>query len=184
MHKLNSYRPTAPVVINLVALFIVLGGQALASGGKARVERDDIAPGAITARALAPRVVTSAKLAAHAVTDAALANQAVSGRSIVPGSVHGPKLTGTIGIPATVPDVDPAGPMGADGNWTSSGGSASCPTDMRLLNGGLSITDSAFHKAFIESIFPSGSNASTWVGTISTDTAGASPGQLFALCLR
>jgi hypothetical protein len=184
MRKPQSFRPTAPLVINLIALFIVLGGQAIALAGKGRVKRDDIAPGAVTARALAPRVVTSLKLAAHAVTDAGLADQTVSGRSIAPGSVHGPKLTAIIGIPATVPDMDPPGPMGADGNWTTSGATASCPAEMRLLNGGLSITDSTFHKAFIESIFPSPSSASTWVGAISTDTAGGSPGQLFALCLR
>ena len=180
MRKLQSYRPTAPVVINLVALFIVLGGQALALGGKGRVKRDDIAPGAVTARALAPRVVTSAKLAEHAVTDAGLADQAVAGRSIAPGSVHGSKLTATLAIPAKISDVDPI----EDSHWTSSSGAASCPADMTLLDGGLSITDSTFHKAFIESIFPSPSSASTWVGAISTDTAGGSPGQLFALCLR
>jgi hypothetical protein len=180
MRQLKSYRPTAPVVINLVALFIVLGGQAIALAGKSRVKRDDIAPGAVTARALAPRVVTSAKLAAHAVTDTGLAHHSVAGRSIAPGSVHGLKLTGTIGIPAAISDVDPI----EDSHWTSSSGSASCPTDMRLLNGGLSITESAFHKAFIESIFPSSSNLSTWVGQISTDTAGASSGELRALCLR
>jgi len=184
MRKLKSYRPTAPVVINFTALFIVLGGQAIALAGKGGVTRDDMAPGSVTAQAIAPGSVTRAKLAQHAVTETRLAHRAVSGRSIAPGSVHGQKLTATIGIPATVPDADPAGPKGADGNWTSSSATASCPPDMTLLNGGLSITDSTFHKAFIESIFPSSSSASTWVGAISTDTAGGSPGQVFALCLR
>ncbi len=180
MSKLKNYRPTAPIVINLIALFIALGGHAMALSGKGRVHRDDFAPGAITARALAPGIVTTAKFGAHAVTDVGLANHSVAGRSIAPGSVRGTKLTATLGIPATVPDADPI----EDSHWTSSGATASCPADTRLLNGGMSIRDSSFHKAFIESIFPSPSSAATWVGTISTDTAGASPGQLFALCLR
>ena len=54
MQRLTSYRPTAPVVINLIALFIVLGGHAFALPGKSRVTREDIATGAVTARNLAP----------------------------------------------------------------------------------------------------------------------------------
>jgi hypothetical protein len=184
MSGLKSYRPTAPVVINLVALFIVLGGHAVALPGKNVVKKNDIAPGAVTARSLAPGIVTSAKLGRHAVTDAALANKSVTGRTISPRSVHGLMLAGTIVIPANVADADPAGPMGSDGNWTTSGATATCPPDAMLLNGGITIQDSPSHRAFVQSIYPSGSNASTWVGQISTDTGGASPALLYAYCLR
>jgi hypothetical protein len=184
MRRLKSYRPTAPVAINLIALFIVLGGHAIALPGKHVVKKNDIAAGAVTARNLAPGIVTTAKLGRHAVTDAALHNKAVTGRTIRPGSVRGFTLTGTFQPVANVPDADPAGPMGYDGFWTTSGATATCPQGASLLTGGIRIQDSASHRDFVQSAYPSSSNDSTWVGQISTDTGGASPGQLYAHCLR
>jgi hypothetical protein len=183
MSKLKSYRPTAPLVINLIALFIVLGGQAIAQSGKHRVKRDDLAAGSVTARNLAPGAVTGAKLGRHSVTGAGFASEAVIGRAIHPGSVHGVALAGTLEIPATVPDADPIGDDG-DGTWTISGAAATCPPGALLLNGGIQIQDGGNHRALIQSTFPSSTNASTWVGQISTDTGGASPGLLLAHCLR
>jgi hypothetical protein len=74
--------------------------------------------------------------------------------------------------------------MGSDGNWTTSSSTASCPSGSLLLDGGIKVQDSPSHRAFIQSSFPSSSNASTWVGEISTDTGGASPALLYAHCLR
>jgi hypothetical protein len=182
--NLKTYRPTPPVVINLIAMFIVLGGQAVALSGKHHVKKDDLAAGAVTARNLARGVVTSRKLSRHAVAEADLGTETVIGRTIKPGSVHSVALDGTFQIPATIPDADLPGPMGSDFNWTTSGATATCPSSARLLNGGLRIQDSASHRAFLQSTFPSSTNASTWVGQISTDTGGASPGLLFAHCLR
>jgi len=183
MRKVTSYRPTAPVVINLIALFIVLSGQAVALQGKNVVRKDDIAAGAVTARNLASGIVTQAKLARHAVTDTSLGNRSVVGRTIRPGSIHGLTLAGTIVSLADIPDADPVGD-GGDFTWTTSGATATCPSSARLLNGGIRIQDSAFHRAFVLSTSPSSSNASTWVGQISADTGGASPGTLYAHCLR
>jgi hypothetical protein len=183
LSSIKSYRPTAPIVINLVALLIVLGGQAIALESRQAVKKGDIAPGAVTARDLAPGIVTNTKLGTHAVTGTRLANQAVTGRAIKPGSVHGRALAGTFEVPAAVPDADPITHEN-DFAWTSSGGTAACPLDAIRLNGGLSIQDSAAQRAFVQSTYPSSGNAFTWVGEISTDTGGASPAQLFALCLR
>ncbi len=181
MKRLKSYRPTAPLVINLIALFVILGGQAIALSGQKRVKRDDFAKGAVTAKNLAPGAVTKSKLAGHAVTDDALGSRMITGRMIQPDVVRGPNLAGTFQVPAQIPDSDPI----EDSHWTTSmTATAACPADARLLDGGISIRTSDFHKAFIQSTFPSSSNASTWVGEISTDTGGASPGMLFAHCLR
>ncbi len=180
MRRIKSYRPTAPVVINLIALFIVLGGHAFALPGKSRVTRGDLAAGSVTARNLAPGIVGTAKLARHSVTAAALARGAVTGRALRLGSVHGASLAGTIQIPATVPDVDAI----AGVNWTTSSGTATCPSNAMLLNGGMTIQAAGNNKAAIQSLLPSSSNASTWVGAITSDTGGASPGQLYAYCLR
>jgi hypothetical protein len=181
MARLKSYRPTAPMVINLIALFIVLGGQAIAVSGHGRVDADDLAKGSVTARNLAFGAVTKSKLARHAITDAALGSRVVTGRVIEPGVVRGQNLAGTFQVPAQVPDADPI----EDSHWTTSTtGTATCPSDARLLDGGIVIQTSPFQKAFIQSTFPSSSNASTWVGEISTDTGGASPALLYAHCLR
>jgi hypothetical protein len=183
MSRLKSYRPSAPVVINLIALFIVLGGQAVALQGGGRVTRNDIAPGAVTARNLANGIVTTTHFGRHAVKSAKLADDAISGRAIHPGSVHGRALRATIQIPATIQDLDPNGDPG-EFNWTDSTGAASCPKGMRLLNGGISIRDSATHRGFVQSTSPSLSNSSTWLGAITTNTGGLSPGTLYAHCLR
>jgi hypothetical protein len=180
MQRLTSYRPTAPVVINLIALFIVLGGHAFALPGKSRVTKEDIATGAVTARNLAPGIVSNGKLARHAVTSSDLARGAVSGRVLHPRSVHGEALAGTIQIPASVPDADAI----AGVNWSTSTGTATCPANAMLLNGGMTIQAAGNNKAAIQSLLPSSSNASTWVGAITSDTGGGSPAQLYAYCLR
>ncbi len=117
------------------------------------------------------------------MTDGKLANDAVSGRSIHPGSVHGLALKGAIQIPAGLPDVDavPENPQ-----WTNSGAGAACPKGTVLLNGGVKIEDGpgSAHLALIQATYPSASNASTWLGAITTNTGGASPGTLYAHCLR
>jgi len=187
MHRLaamRSHRPTAPIVINLIALSIVLGGQAIALQGERRVTRNDIAAGAVTARSLAPGAVTKRKLGRRAVTDVDIASRAVIGRTIKPRSVDGFALAGTFSPVAGIADADPVGD-GGDFAWTSSqSAGATCPAGSTLLNGGVRTQDSGFHRAFVQSSFPSSSNASTWLGQISTDTGGASPALLYALCLR
>lgn len=180
MQRLTSYRPTAPVVINLIALSIVLGGHAFALPGKSRVSREDIATGAVTARNLARGIVSTAKLARHAVTSNDLAKGAVSGPALHPRSVHAAALAGTIQIPATVPDADAI----AGVNWTVSSGTATCPANTMLLNGGMTIQPVGNNKAAIQSLLSSSSNASTWVGAVASDTGGGSTAQLYAYCLR
>lgn len=170
-------RPSAPVVINLIALFIVLGGQAVARSNK-NVVKGDIAAGAITSRSLAPRVVTAVKLAHHAVSEAALSHGAVTGRTIRPRSVQGLTLAGMISPVTNIPDADAV----ADFSWTNSSATVACPQGARLISGGITIR-TGNRRAFLQSTYPSGSNASTWVGEISTDSGGASPGELVAFCL-
>ena len=184
MTRRNPLRPSAPFVINLIALLIVLGGQAIARPGPGVVKRDDFARRAVTAPNLAPRAVARRKLALHSVTTRALARAAVTGRVLRPHSVNGRSLAGGLPFPGDIPDMDPPGPMGSDGNWTASGATATCPRGTRLISGGLTIRDSAGHRAFVQSSAPSGSNPAAWVGQISSDAGGASPAVLVAFCLR
>lgn len=182
VNLLRRCRPSAPVVINLIALSIVIGGQAVALPGKQRVKRNDLAAGAVTARNLAPGAVTRRKLGRRAVKSADLATQVVSGRTVRPGSVTGRALMGTIQIPGSIADADPSGD-GGDFTWTNSGGTATCPPGSVLLNGGLRIQDSPFHRTFIQGTYPGSGNSSTWVGAISSDSGGLSPATVFAHCL-
>lgn len=177
------YRPSAPIVINAIALFIVLGGQAIAMSNQGVVQANELATGSVTAKNLAPGIVGTKKLARHAVLGRAFHSKAITGRAVAPGAIHGETSAGSYAVPGSIPDLDPAGPMGSDGNWTASGSTASCPSGALLIGGGLRMRDDPSHRAFLQSSFPSSSNASTWVGEISTDSGGASFGQLYAFCL-
>lgn len=181
MSKRKKLRPTAPLVINLIALCVVLGGHASALTGHGRVTRGDIAPGAVTARNFAPRVVSSAKLAAHAVTARKLDDSAVHGRAISPHSMRGANLALIGNVPNQIPDPDPAFDPN---NWNSSPGvTANCPEGGLLLSGGVSIQDaSSNHRAFLQSSAPTASGKG-WLAAISTDTGGAASAQVFADCL-
>jgi hypothetical protein len=184
MASTKSYRPSAPLVINAIALFIVLGGQAIAISNRGVVHANDLAKGSVTAKNLAPGIVGTKKLAPHAVLGRAFRSEAVTGRTLASGAVHGETSAGSYAVPGSISDLDPAGPMGSDGNWTASDGTASCPPGALLIGGGLRMRDDPSHRAFLQSSFPSSSNLSTWVGEISTDTGGASFGQLYVACLR
>jgi hypothetical protein len=121
----------------------------------------------VKARAIARKAVTNAKLANHAVTK----------RSLAGSSVGAFALGDTTTVSAPIPDVDAS----HDLNWTTSPTEvAVCPSNGVLLGGGVSITTSTFHEAFIQTSAPNGDR---WEGMISTNTGGASPGQVYAVCL-
>ena len=89
-------------VIAYLALFVALGGSAIALPGKKTVKGDDLANGAVKTRAigdgkvtepkLAPGAVSAAKLLDGAVQPSKLANGAVTSSKIADGSVTSPKL--------------------------------------------------------------------------------------------
>ncbi len=182
--RLKRFRPTAPIVINLIALSIVLGGQAFALPGRHVVKKGDFAAGAVTARNLRSGVVHTKTLRRGAVGEVALRNRSIVGRMIRPGAVSGLTLAGVESFVAGIPDADPAGPMGADGNWTSSSATVACQPGGKLFSGGVSISGPSNGRGFVQSTFPSSTDAVSWIGEISTDTGGTSPGHLLALCLK
>jgi hypothetical protein len=177
MKRLAS-KPSPSLVLSIIAVLIALGGQAGALPGKHSVGKGDLAKGAVTAFSLAPGAVKAKALARHAVTNHAIATNAVTDRTIAPFSVGGLDLGSVTGDVAIIPDTDP---IADDGHWTSSPTvSAGCPGDGVLLAGGVVIRDSIFHSAFVQT---SGPRNLRWEGVISTDTGGASPGMVYAMCL-
>lgn len=183
MAGLSRFRPTAPIAINLIALSIVLGGQAIALPGRHVVKKGDITAGAVTARNLRAGVVHTKTLRRGAVGEAALRNHSVVGRAIRPGAVSGLTLAGVEAVVAQVPDADPIDD-GGDFSWTSAGATVSCQPGGKLFSGGVSISGPNNGRGFVQSTFPSSTDAVTWLGAISTDTGGTSPGHLLALCLK
>jgi hypothetical protein len=185
MSRLKGCRPSAPVVINLIALSIVLGGHAVALPGKSIVRKGDIAAGAVSARNLAPHIVSTAKLHRHAVHAGALADAAVVGRVIAPNSVSGLKLgpvdlggTASAAIPDS--DLDPGCCA-----WTASAPvSVPCPPGALLLSGGVTIEGSSTQRTFIQTSAPSSNApASNWIGQISADDGGTATARVRAWCL-
>lgn len=187
MSQFKSCRPSAPVVINLIALSIVLGGHAMALPGKDVVRKGDIAAGAITARTLAPRIVSTAKLGRHVVRAGALADAAVIGRVIAPRAVTGLKLgpvdlggTASAAIPDS--DLDPGCCA-----WTASAPvSVPCPPAALLLSGGVTIEGSSTQRTFIQASAPSNTASAPgtkWIGQISADDGGTATARVRAWCL-
>jgi hypothetical protein len=78
-------------VIAYVALFIVLGGTAMALPGKGTVTSNDIAKKAVKSKNLAKHAVKSKNLAKHAVKSGNLADQAVTTTKLDDEAVTGAK---------------------------------------------------------------------------------------------
>ena len=178
MQRSASRRPSPALVLSMITLFVAITSTAGALPGRHLVEKGDIARGAVTSRALARGAVKGRAIAPRAVTSKKLANDAVTSGKLAPFSVGAFALGDTTTVSASITDADPTA---NDFAWTTSPSAvAVCPSDGTLLGGGVAITTSTFHRAFIQTSAP---GANRWEGTISTDTGGASPGQVYAICL-
>lgn len=116
MRPVKLHRPSPGTVLGLLALIVALAGNANALGTHVVVRKGDIAPGAVTARALAPGAVhpkalakgavTSRKLRKGAVTTPKLAAASVTARALAPNSVAATAIkTGAVGPAALAPDA-------------------------------------------------------------------------------
>jgi hypothetical protein len=177
MKRLASKRPAPSLVLSMITLFVAITSTAGALPGENLVKRGDIAKGAVTSRALARGAVKARALAAKSVTSAKLATGAVTSSKLAPFSVGAFDFGDTTTVSGPIPDMDTT----LDFNWTTSPTVvAVCPSGSVLLGGGVAITTSATHRAFVQTSAPNGDR---WEGAISTDTAGASPGRVYAVCL-
>jgi hypothetical protein len=177
MKRAAPKRPSASVVLSMITLFIALSTTAGALPGRKLVEKGDIAKGAVTRPALARGAVRARAIRKGAVTSAKIANDAVVERTLAPFSVGAFAMGDTTTVSAAVPDTDPI----PDDVWISSPVVAAvCPPGSVLLGGGISISTSSRHRAFVQTSAPNGDR---WEGAISTDTAGESAGTVYAICL-
>jgi len=171
-------RPSPSLVLSMITLFVALTSTAGALPGSGKVERGDIAKGAVTKRSLARGAVTSKAIKARAVTKRKLANDSVIGRTLAPFSVGSAAVGDTTVVSAPLSDTDAV----ADNFTFSSSGqsAAACPPGSTLLGGGISIASSGNRRAFVQTSAPNGDR---WLGEMATDTGGTSSGTVYAVCL-
>jgi hypothetical protein len=186
-------RPAPGTVLGLLALIVALLGTANASSNHIIVRRGDIAPGAVTAKAIAKGAVTSKKLAKGAVharalkpgavTSGALAADAVTASALAPGSVYGGALGSVTTYGTHISDVDEAP---HNGEWTASNGEvAKCAPGERLLTGGIVFTNPGNRQVgVIESLPLSNSGENGVIGRITSDSGGSAAAEVQAICLK
>lgn len=180
-------------LMGLLALVISLSGMATASPSVRKVHSDEIAPGAVTARALArgsvrakaiaKSAVTATKLAKHSVTRQAVAPNAVSLGAIAPGAVTGGTL-GTVTIHSTpIADIDQ---VAENGTWTAGNTEAAlCGVGEALLGTGFAFIESGNREvSWLQAspfLSPTGDGVT---GRFASNSGGAAKGQIMAICLK
>lgn len=210
MGKLQEGRPSPGTVMGavgmiagLIALIVSLSASAAAQPSRTLIHKGQIAPGAVTARALAHGAVraaalgrgsvtskalsrgavTAAALAKHAVGTEALADDAVDSDVLAPGSVYGGALGAVTTHLATIKDEDA---IASNPEWTaSSSGVAKCAPGERLLSTGFAFTNPGNREAAFLSVVPiSAPNENDVLGRITTNSGGTAEAEVTALCLK
>jgi hypothetical protein len=203
MSRPRFKRPSLGTVLGLTALVVAVVGTANASSTRTIVRKGDIAKGAVTAKALAPsavhakaiakgavtanalgnEAVTTKAIKGGAVTAAALAADAVTASAISPGSVYGGALGPVVVHTVPIADLDEAADLST---WTTSGaGTALCAPGERLLAGGVVVTSPGNRRIGITEALPfTNSNASGYVGQITSDSGGTAAAEVQAICLK
>lgn len=202
----------AALVIALAAFVVSVSGMATASP-KVIVRKGDIAPGAVTAKALAkgavtaPKIrkatitgaklasgsvtaedlangsVTSSKLAAGSVTASTIAPDAVTAAAIAPGSIHGDALGPETVVSKSIADLDKEP---HNGEWTPSNTeAAACGPGEALLGSGFGMTTLGNAQAgWLQALPIVNAEFRGVTGRISTDDGGTAVGQVVAICLK
>lgn len=205
IEKVMSRRPSLGTAMGFLALVVALGGVATAAPNRTTlVQRGDIAPGAVTARALAQNAVKAKAIASGAVnsrkladgavnrrvlakgavTTRSLAPSAVTSAAIAPGSVYGAAL-GQISIKATpIADIDQ---VAANPEWTAGNSEvALCAPGEALLGTGFLFTNPGNREVtWLEATpFLSPSSGSGVKGRFASNSGGSATGQIMAICLK
>jgi len=190
-------------VLGLIALLVSISGIAGAAPQTVLVQRGDIAPGAVTAKALANGAVHRKNIAASAVTSVKLADEAVNKRvlkkgvvtaralardavtagAIAPGSVYGGALGQRTIHAVPVADLDQ---IAANPEWTAGNTEvATCGAGEALLGIGFAMTQPGNREVswlqVSPFLAPTGDGVS---GRYASNSGGASEGQVMALCLK
>jgi hypothetical protein len=217
--KVEKWEPTptfwvavAALVVAMAAFGVSVSGIATASP-KVIVRKGDIAPGAVTAKALAkgsvtaPKIrkgaitaaklgagsvtaeqlangsVTAAKLGAGSVTSQAIAGGAVTAGAIAPHSVGAAQLGEAEVIVKPIADLDK---IAHNGEWTASNVEiAACGSAARLFGGGFSFSSlNNGESSWIEEMPIINGEVNGVAGRFTSDAGGAAGGSIAAICLK
>lgn len=203
MGKFRLKRPSTGTVLGFIAIIIAVVGTANAAPRVQLIQKGDIAPGAVTAKALAPNAVHSKALAANAVTSKKLAKGAVNKRvlakaavtaasisanavtsaALAPGSVYGGSLGEQTIHRTPIADIDqvPSNPEWTAGNTEV----ATCAPGEKLLSVGFAFTEPGNKEvSFLQAmpfISPNSNGAS---GRFASNSGGGAKGEIIAVCLK
>lgn len=190
MSKLKLKRPSLGTILGFTALVVAVAGNAGASPHRT-VRRGDIAPEAVTAKALANGSVTSKKLAKHAVTARKLHEGA--GHDGIARACRGDGRGDRAGLgprrgpwedtvhATPIPDRDQ---IAANPEWTASNSErVLCAPGERLLSPGFGFTNIGNREATFLQVLPSAS-ANGVLGLMATNSGGTAAGEIEAFCLK
>lgn len=180
--------------LGLAALIVSLSSNAIAVSRHPLVRKGDIAPGAVTAKALAKGAVHAKALSKGAVNAKALgkgavgpnaiAPDAVTAAAIAPGSVYGGALGAETVHTTQIADVDA---VASNPEWTAGNTEiAPCGPGERLLGGGFAFPNPGNREvAFLEALpFTDNANSTGVAGRITSNSGGSAVAQVAALCLK
>lgn len=203
-------RPAPATVMSAIAMVAALGALAISLSGvagaaskQAKVRRGDLAPGAVTAKAIAPGAVRARALAASAVTSPklatasvnkrtlkkgavtanAIASNAVTAGAIAPGSVYGGALGARTLHVTTIKDADA---IASNPEWTAGDtGAALCGPGEVLLGTGFAMPQPGNREVAWLQVLPVLTGTGDAVtGRYASNSGGSSEGQVVALCLK
>lgn len=213
MGKVRLKRPSTGTVLGFIAIIIAVVGTANAAPRVQLIQKGDIAPGAVTARALAPRAVhakalapkavhpkalaayavTSKKLAKGAVnkrvlakaavTAAAISPNAVGAAALAPGSVYGGSLGEQTIHRTPIADVDQ---VAENGTWTAGNAEiAACAPGEKLLSVGFAFTEPGNKEVtFLQAMPFISPNSNGASGRIASNSGGSAKAEIIAVCLK
>lgn len=203
----RPHRPTifeiAAMLVAMTALVVALSGFAGAAPGKTvvrkvvvrkgMVHRGEIAPGAVTGKAIARGAVTPNKIGNEAITapklakasvgPEAIAGDAVTAGAIAPGSVYGGALGQETVVTKTIADLDK---VPHNGEWTPSNTeTALCGEGEGLLGTGFALPNPNNGQAiWLQALPVVNGGTKGVVGRIETDSGGTATGEVAAICLK
>ncbi len=202
MGKFKLRYPSTGTVLGFIAIVIAVVGTASAAPSSRQIHADEIAPGAVTARALAKGVVhtknlansavTSKKigkavvnkriLASGAVTTVAIADNAITSRQLAPGSVYGGALGERTLHTTAIPDPDL---VASNPEWTASNTeTALCGPGERLLSAFNGLTEVGNREVTFLKVLPVLGVSEGVIGQLGSNSGGTAKGEIIAYCLK
>jgi hypothetical protein len=202
MGKFKLRYPSTGTVLGFIAIVIAVVGTASAAPSSRQIHADEIAPGAVTARALGKGVVhaknlansaVSAKkigkgavnkrvLAKGAVTSAAIADNAITARQLAPGSVYGGALGERTVHTTPIADIDQ---VAENGTWTAGNTEAAlCGPGEKLLSAFYGLTELGNREVTFLKMLPVVGVSEGVIGQMGSNSGGTAKGEIIAYCLK